>query len=142
MVTGLLRYGMESQQQENSTTSPSLTVGGCGPQGPVVVQPSAAGRSVASWRTSQVLGSFLLAFNTLTNPRIVFTPADPSVWLGSCAVEIAPRRRRISLRQARWLALAFLHGTERRLREERAAEAMFLVASWESASDDLRDAGS
>lgn len=45
---------------------------------------------------------------------------------------VEPRRgQRISLRDARQIALQTLAETERRLEEERAAEARFLLSSWE-----------
>ncbi len=52
--------------------------------------------------------------------------------VSSAVVWGSPRKgRKISLREARQIALRILEETERELQEERSAEAKFLLGSWE-----------
>lgn len=80
------------------------------------------------------LPNVMLAFATLTSPHVPIneyadyrrTSSAPIIW------NVPHRGRRISLREARKLALKILEETERELREERSAEARFLLGAWEN----------
>jgi hypothetical protein len=90
---------------------------------------------------SGVLSAWLLAAATLTAPVVYY---DPQCEFGGAGVYSitesgAQRRRRLSLREARLLALGTLADIERRLWQERAAEAQFLSSLWQADTDDLRD---
>ncbi len=80
----------------------------------------------------------LLLAATLTAPIAYFNPQQEFIRSGLYSVAYSVRRRKqLSFRVARQLALRVLAETEVRLRQERAAEAEFLAALWQPENDDL-----
>lgn len=89
-----------------------------------------------SLRPSSLLGgmqNLVLAVAAITSPHISISELpNPSQSVSSVIVWGIPRKgRKISLREARQIALRILEETERDLRAERSAEAKFLLGSWE-----------
>lgn len=84
---------------------------------------------------------WLLAAATLTAPVVYFNIHDDFVRSGVySSVHAGVRRQgRLSLREARKLALRALADVERRLWQERAAEAQFLATLWHPDTNDLPD---
>ena len=78
---------------------------------------------------------------TLTAPVVCFNLHDDFVRSGvySSVHAGVRRQRRLSLREARQLALRALADVERRLWQERAAEAQFLATLWHPDTNDLPD---
>ncbi len=125
METTTRDYGLEIDGM------PNLTVEGLSVSHPF---PSKATLPHSSQRLMEDLAPWLLAFTVLTAP-ITYSPQLPEFCRShssslSRAVE-SRRGQRISLREARQIALQTLADTERRLKEERAAEARFLLGPWE-----------
>ena len=87
------------------------------------------------------LPRWLLAAATLTTPVVYFNPHDEFIRSGVySSVHAGVRRQaRLSLREARQLALRALADVERRLWQERAAEARFLATLWQPDTNDLPD---
>lgn len=89
-----------------------------------------------SYRSSSLIGwgqNLVLAVAAFTAPHIsILETPNPSHSISSAIVREIPRKgRKISLREARQIALRNLEETERELQEERSAEAKFLLGSWE-----------
>lgn len=82
------------------------------------------------------IGSWVLAVTAATSP-VTYNYADPRQELrrsGASSIIWSYTRKKgvpITLRQARQLAIRILSETEQRLRQEREAEARFLLGLWE-----------
>ncbi|MBS1789436.1 MAG: hypothetical protein JST85_17050 [Acidobacteria bacterium] len=77
--------------------------------------------------------NLVLAVAAITAPQVsLYETPNPSQSVSTRIVWGIPRKgRRISLREARQIALRILEETERELWEERSAEAKFLLGTWE-----------
>jgi len=77
--------------------------------------------------------NLFLAVAAITAPHVYITETPILRRSVSSAViwGIPRKGRKISLREARQIALRILAETERELREERSAEARFLLSAWE-----------
>ena len=88
------------------------------------------------WLGASVIPALVFALSGITTPTSWFDPREEFRRSGSYSVYFEPRRRRgrrISLAEARQIALRAIEKSEQRLRSERAEEALFLSSLWENA---------
>lgn len=92
-------------------------------------------------RAFATLLPWFLTVSGWTTPLYYFDPRRELTRSGASSIMWAvPSRaaRRISLREARQIALGILSHTERELQRERAVEAGFLLTLWEDTETELR----